>query len=98
MIKYTLLPLLLSLQILAATAPMTEQEAAPLFQKIKRSEYRWVLAQWRKEMQVKTQSRSSRRRSGLNRTHYNNPLRTIPDPQGIGALPVDPITLPDRGY
>ena len=98
MIKPILLSLLLSISILAATAPMTEQEAQPLFQQIKKSEYRWVLAQWRKEMHIKTRSRSSSRRSGIDKTPYNDPLRTIVDPQAPNYPPVDPITLPNREY
>jgi hypothetical protein len=98
MIKPILLSLLLSISILAATAPMTEQEARPLFQQIKKSEYRWVLAQWRKEMKIKTRSRSSSRRAGTDKTPYNDPLRTIVDPQVPNYPPVDPITLPNQDY
>ena len=98
MTKPILLSFLFSISMLSATAPMTEQEARPLFQEIKKSEYRWVLTQWRKEMRIKTRSRSSSRRSGADKTPYNDPIRTMINPQLSGYPPVDPITLPNQDY
>ncbi len=43
--------------------PMTEEKALELFDAIKQSEYSWVVAQWDNEMKIKTQTRSSGRKS-----------------------------------
>jgi len=42
---------------------MTEEKALELFNAIKQSEYSWVVSQWDNEMKIKTQTRSSGRRS-----------------------------------
>ena len=44
-------------------APLTEEKALELFESIKQSEYSWVVAQWDNEMKIKSQSRSSGRKS-----------------------------------
>jgi len=61
--KQFLVYCILSLGLMAATPPMSEKQALSKFSHIKQSEYRWVLAQWKKEMHIKTRSRSSARRS-----------------------------------
>ena len=61
MTKTLLLLSLLSVGSWAATPPMSEQEARSRFAQIKHSEYRWVLAQWKREMRIKTGSRTSAR-------------------------------------
>lgn len=56
--------ILISLTVmLMATAPMTEEKALELFEAIKQSEYSWVISQWDNEMKIKTQTRSSGRKS-----------------------------------
>ncbi len=93
--KITAVWLLLTLGIWSAVAPMPEPEAQLRFNEIKRSEYRWVLAQWRNEMQIKTRSRTSSRRSGWGNTRTSDPLRTLTGNQYKAPTPVDPITLPN---
>jgi len=44
-------------------SPMSEESALALFNSIKQSEYRWVVAQWDAEMAIKTRSHSSNRKS-----------------------------------
>ena len=44
-------------------APLTEEKAMELFNTIKQSEYSWVVSQWDNEMKIKTQTRSSGRKS-----------------------------------
>ncbi len=44
-------------------APLTEEKALELFDAIKQSEYSWVVSQWDNEMKIKTQTRSSGRKS-----------------------------------
>lgn len=44
-------------------SPLTEEKALELFDAIKQSEYSWVVAQWDNEMKIKTQTRSSGRKS-----------------------------------
>ena len=44
-------------------APLTEEKALELFDTIKQSEYSWVVGQWDNEMKIKSQSRSSGRKS-----------------------------------
>jgi hypothetical protein len=77
MIKQLLLLCLLSIGIVAATPPMSEHKALSEFSQIKRSEYRWVLAQWKNEMHIKTQSRSSGRRSSRGSSPFD-PRRNDP--------------------
>ena len=43
--------------------PLTEEKAMELFNAIKQSEYSWVVSQWDNEMKIKTQTRSSGRKS-----------------------------------
>ena len=43
--------------------PLTEEKAIELFNAIKQSEYSWVVSQWDNEMKIKTQTRSSARKS-----------------------------------
>ena len=43
--------------------PFTEEKAMELFNAIKQSEYSWVVSQWDNEMKIKTQTRSSGRKS-----------------------------------
>ncbi len=52
-----------ALTVMLMAAPLTEEKALELFESIKQSEYSWVVAQWDNEMKIKTQSRSSRRKS-----------------------------------
>ena len=95
MIKTLFVWLLCSIATMASVAPMQEQEAASRFAHIKQSQYQWVLDQWRKEMRIKINSRSSTRK-----THADmgrDPLSALPgDEQKITRQPVDPITFPDR--
>ena len=44
-------------------APLTEEKALELFEAIKTSEYSQVVALWDNEMKIKSQSRSSGRKS-----------------------------------
>jgi len=85
-------------------SPMSEDKALALFEEIKRTEYNWVLAQWKNEMTIKTQSRSSVRKSVWGNSGYqaqlttqqtHDPLRVIPTKQVGGNPPIDPITIPD---
>jgi len=87
--------LLLTLGLWSAVAPMPESEAQLRFKEIRQSEYRWVLAQWRNEMQIKTRSRTSTRNPSWKNPKSNDPLRTIISNQYNTATPVDPITLPN---
>jgi len=93
--KIISLLLLLTLGIYSAVAPMPEAEAQLRFKEIRQSEYRWVLAQWRSEMQIKTRSRTSTRSSSWNNPRTTDPLRTLTGNQYKAPTPVDPITLPN---
>ncbi|CAA6813729.1 MAG: Unknown protein [uncultured Sulfurovum sp.] len=42
---------------------ISEEKALTLFESIKQSEYSWVVVQWDNEMKIKTQTRSSGRKS-----------------------------------
>jgi hypothetical protein len=55
--------LFVALTIMLMSAPLTEEKALELFDAIKQSEYSWVVAQWDNEMKIKSQSRSSGRKS-----------------------------------
>jgi len=72
MIKQLLLLCLLSIGLVASTPAMSEHEALSKFSQIKRSEYRWVIAQWKKEMHIKTRSRSSARRSSRGKSPFDS--------------------------
>ncbi len=55
--------LLITLTIVVLATPLTQERALELFEAIKQSEYSWVVAQWDNEMKIKSQSRSSGRKS-----------------------------------
>ena len=55
--------ILVSLTLMLMAAPLTEEKAMELFNTIKQSEYAWVVSQWDNEMTIKTQVRSSGRKS-----------------------------------
>jgi len=55
--------ILLLTVILVASPLLSEERALELFNAIKQSEYSWVVAQWDNEMKIKSQSRSSGRKS-----------------------------------
>ena len=55
--------ILLLTVILAASPLLTEERALELFNAIKQSEYSRVVALWDNEMKIKSQSRSSGRKS-----------------------------------
>lgn len=55
--------ILVLLTIMLMASPLTEEKALELFDAIKQSEYSWVVAQWDNEMKIKTQTRSSGRKS-----------------------------------
>lgn len=74
MTKHILIILFLSIEAMATTQPMVEQQALLKFAKIKKSEYNWVLAQWKSEMHIKNRSRISSRRSALNDNDPFNPI------------------------
>lgn len=87
-------------------SPMPEQQALDLFASIKKGEYDWVLAQWRNEMGIKTQSRSSLRKSAWESSQQGNipvdqrtnePIKTLvnTNPSVVPIPPVDPVTVPD---
>lgn len=97
MTKKVAIWLFLTIVLLGADIPMSESRAESMFNHIKSSEYRWVLSQWRDEMQIKTRSRSSSRRSSWSTNRGNDPLRTLTYEQYTTPLPPsDPITLPNR--
>jgi hypothetical protein len=54
---------LVLLTVMLMASPLTEEKALELFDAIKQSEYSWVVAQWDNEMKIKTQTRSSGRKS-----------------------------------
>lgn len=102
MMKKIYILIILTIGLMAS--PMPQDEALSLFKEIKDKEYNWVLAQWSKEMTIKTQSRSSTRKSVWGHTGYqeqltkkqtHDPLRVIPNQQSTKTPPVDPITVPD---
>jgi hypothetical protein len=55
--------LLIALTVMLFATPMTEEKALELFNSIKQGEYTQVVALWDNEMKIKTQSRSSARKS-----------------------------------
>ena len=56
--------LILLLTVMMFAAPLlSEEKALALFESIKQSEYSWVVGQWNNEMKIKSQSRSSGRKS-----------------------------------
>ena len=55
--------ILVSLTVMLMAMPMTQEKALELFEAIKQSEYSWVVQQWDNEMKIKTQTRSSARKS-----------------------------------
>ena len=55
--------ILILLTLILMAAPLTEEKAMELFNTIKQSEYSWVVSQWDNEMKIKTQTRSSGRKS-----------------------------------
>ena len=54
---------LVLLTVMLMASPLTEEKALELFDAIKQSEYSWVVQQWDNEMKIKTQTRSSGRKS-----------------------------------
>ena len=66
--------LLIILTIIVIAAPLTQEKALELFDKIKQSEYSWAVQQWNMEMKIKTGSRTSTRSSVWdNNQNPNNP-------------------------
>ena len=55
--------ILVLLTVMLMASPLTEEKALELFEAIKQSEYSAVVALWDNEMKIKTQSRSSGRKS-----------------------------------
>jgi hypothetical protein len=55
--------ILVLLTVMLMASPLTEEKALELFDAIKQSEYSWVVSQWDNEMKIKTQTRSSGRKS-----------------------------------
>lgn len=55
--------IILGTTLLLLASPMGEERALALFNGIKQSEYDWVIEQWDGEMKIKTNSRSSTRKS-----------------------------------
>jgi hypothetical protein len=55
--------ILISLTLMLMATPLTEEKVMELFDAIKQSEYSWVVSQWDNEMKIKTQTRSSGRKS-----------------------------------
>lgn len=78
MTRHILIILFLSISATATTQPMLEQQALLQFAKIKKSEYNWVLAEWKSEMHIKNRSRISSRRSALNNKDPFNPIDRNP--------------------
>jgi len=84
--------------VMLVAAPMAQEEALALFEKIRTSEYNWAVRQWEKEMKIKVHSRSSRRKSIWQENHEllptetksNEGLRTVgvPTPTVVTATPV----------
>ena len=66
--------------------PMTEEKALELFEAIKQSEYSAVIALWNNEMKIKTQSRSSGRKS-----LWDDDEDPIDDKDNAAHYPVDKI-------
>ncbi len=66
--------LLIILTIIVMAAPITKEKALELFEKIKQSEYSWVVRQWDMEMKIKTGSRTSTRSSVWD--NNQNPINT----------------------
>jgi hypothetical protein len=66
---------ILGLTLLLMAAPMGEERALALFNSIKQSEYSWVVEQWDAEMHIKTQSRSSTRKSIWESDHNPRDIR-----------------------
>jgi len=101
--KKIILSLMLVTGLMAS--PMLEQEAMALFESIKKSEYKWALAQWKDEMHIKTRSRASSRQSTwADKEHLkdpfekriHDPLRELPNTATPVVNPsVDPVTVPD---
>lgn len=56
--------LIILLTVIVFASPLlSEEKAMALFESIKQSEYSWVVGQWNNEMKIKSQSRSSGRKS-----------------------------------
>ena len=56
--------LIILLTVIVFASPLlSEERAMALFESIKQSEYSWVVGQWNNEMKIKSQSRSSGRKS-----------------------------------
>ena len=55
--------ILILLTLMLVASPLSEEKVTELFNAIKQSEYSWVVAQWDNEMKIKTQTRSSGRKS-----------------------------------
>ena len=66
--------LFIILTIIVVATPLTEEKALELFEKIRQSEYSWVVQQWNMEMKIKTSSRTSTRSSVWN--NNQNPTNT----------------------
>lgn len=67
--------IIIGLTLLLLASPMGEERALALFNSIKQSEYNWVVEQWDAEMQIKTQSRSSTRKSVWERDENPRDIR-----------------------
>jgi len=78
--------LLIALTVMLLATPMTEEKALELFEAIKQSEYSAVVALWNNEMKIKTQSRSSGRKS-----LWDDDEDPIDDKDNAAHYPVDKI-------
>ena len=78
--------LLIALTVMLLATPMTEEKALELFEAIKQSEYSAVIALWNNEMKIKTQSRSSGRKS-----LWDDDEDPIDDKDNAAHYPVDKI-------
>lgn len=78
--------LLIALTVMLLATPMTEEKALELFEAIKQSEYSAVVALWNNEMKIKTQSRSSGRKS-----LWDDDEDPIDDKDNAAHYPVDRI-------
>ena len=84
--------LLIILTIIVVAAPITEEKALELFNKIKQSEYSWAVQQWNMEMKIKTNSRTSTRSSVWN--NNQNPI----NPQSNASLINRAVNINGNNY
>ncbi len=102
--------IIIGLTLLLLASPMGEERALALFNSIKQSEYDWVVEKWNAEMHIKTQSRSSTRKSVWERDENSRDIRenialhnrvdgqdteVIKTPVLPPNTPQEPITVPD---